>query len=695
MLGDWTFCLPYDQTASVVASKLKMATGFEKWEKKIDRVERFFSKRRRTALATRESMFCVGNMSHFIQSELQQHESMEISPLQALSMTSPTTSLPNTPPQLFPSPSFLRPTTTRMKAREEAPLTGTVKSPRLSCSSEPRRAQSLPETPSLPHRLPSIDEANSLTSSLLLSSSTASLGILPPQVPKRTSSLFRRRRREPSAVPELLEFSFDQKPRRKQETSARTSLSLDPTTPVERTTSKRQSPKSSRLLDALPIIPRHCPDTPPHSDDEDWFLPLMATSFDKTRHHSTTIAELTPAPSPKMRSSPSKMPAVRATPAKTNSQPAIPAKKHQKQRSLELHHENPNVSTNALRKTVSDSKLSASVSSGPSRSQPKLLVEPTVDDFLTLSDDDIADDDPVAPRSPFTPSGKPPAFGLPPDPPVLPPSSYTGLPLSKHGPLITLKHNLTGRPAAHGAYTCARICKQFGFDLVYVVNLWPANTGYDSSTSSPTAASTPTSAFRTSYPTSPESATGSQQPAYHTRPKLTGRILAAHGLDRVPAPFQIGEPAHLNILRCQGWRKWVSEEVTENDFAEGYAYAFHTGPSPISEKAEGKRPELFTPPPRQRRQSLQDSRGIVFAAYRLPGPDGKTRPMSNSDLDRLFLEAEALVETLLDIHKTQRSRKPSGERASAEETGPLPARAHFEPGLSPEKKKFPTSMLDV
>jgi hypothetical protein len=318
-------------------------------------------------------------------------------------------------------------------------------------------------------------------------------------------------------------------------------------------------------------------------------------------------------------------------------------------------------------------------------------VEPTFNEFLKLSDDDIADDGPVAP---VTPSGKPPAFSLPPDPPVLPPTSYTGSPGSKYGPLITLKHNLTGRPAAHGAYTCARICKQFRFDLVYVVNLWPANTDRNSTPFSPIAASAGTSPFRTSYPNSPESLTANHQIPYTARPRLTGRILAAHGLDRVPAPFQIGETAHLNLLRSQGWRKWVSEEVTHNDFSEGYAYAFHTASPPISEKAEGKKPELFTPPPRQR-VSLQDPRGIVFAAYRLPGADGKTLPMSNAELDRLFLEAEALVETLLDIHKTQRSRMPSGEQVRAAETGPLPARAQFEPGLSPDKKKFPTSMLDV
>jgi hypothetical protein len=331
---------------------------------------------------------------------------------------------------------------------------------------------------------------------------------------------------------------------------------------------------------------------------------------------------------------------------------------------------------------------------GPSRSQPQLLVEPTFNDFLKLSDDDIADDGPVTPVNPVSPSGKPPSFSLPPDPPVLPPISYTGSPGSKYGPLITLKHNLTGRPAAHGAYTCARICKQFGFDLVYVVNLWPANMGRNSTIPSPVAVSGTTSPFHMSYSNSPESLTTNSRLIYHARPRLTGRILAAHGLDRVPAPFQIGETAHLNILRAQGWRKWMNEEITHNDFSEGYAYAFHNASPPVSEKAEGKKPAVSTPPARQR-VSFQESRGIVFAAYRLPGPDGKAQHMSSFELDKLFLEAEALVETLLDIHKTQRSRMPSGESAGAEETGPLPARAQFEPGLSPEKKKYPVSMLDV
>ena len=120
-----------------------------------------------------------------------------------------------------------------------------------------------------------------------------------------------------------------------------------------------------------------------------------------------------------------------------------------------------------------------------------VLREPSLGDFLTLSDDDIADNTvatagppavPAAPASPATPTAsrtavvsKPPSFGLPPNPPcpstppgsAVPPQSPTG------SRFLTLSPPLASLSAMAAAFEAARIATKYKFDLVYVVNLWP------------------------------------------------------------------------------------------------------------------------------------------------------------------------------------------------------------------------------
>lgn len=356
--------------------------------------------------------------------------------------------------------------------------------------------------------------------------------------------------------------------------------------------------------------------------------------------------------------------------------------------------------TVSLRKTVSDSTLVKTV---PTLKDDFVLEEPTVETFLSLSDDDIADGPPVTPPpGQFGParlgSGRAPTFDLPPDPPVFPVSS----PRSgsrRYSPLIYLSSPLTSRPAKVAAFECQRIAHRFHFDLIYIVNLWPENIGHASSSCS----SIPCPDVSLGSPHRARSRTPCLGP--YRRPTLTGRLLAGHGLANLQTPFMISSEAHTKILRRDGWVEWRDEFPSQDHFSRGYSRAFYAGVSPecavaaaaTTTRSPGRPTDpydksnngsVITLSEKRRNQPLKN-RGIVFAAYRFPEPDGTTRRTDAAQLEALHREAETLVEMLLDIHKTERSRGASdcrrvvgpGAAAGADETGPLPVRPKYSPSL--------------
>jgi hypothetical protein len=388
--------------------------------------------------------------------------------------------------------------------------------------------------------------------------------------------------------------------------------------------------------------------------------------------------------------------------------------KSQKHRSLEA----PITSTVSLRKTVSDSTLSKAV---PAAKDNFVLKEPTVETFLSLSDDDIADGPPVTP--PMTPvsgrfapsrldSGRAPTFNLPPDPPVFQiPSPRSGS--KRYSPLICLSSPLTSRPAKIAAFECTRIAQRFNFDLIYIVNLWPEKLGHtpkNSASSMPVPSQVFGSPLRTGRSRAPSSATfdpsrldgaGRRR---STRSSLTGRLLAGHGLANLQTPFMISSAAHTKILRQDDWVEWRDEVPSQDHFARGYSRAFYAGVSPDAvsqQQLHSARSSVDTKRGSQQQtpQPLAKNRGIVFAAYRFPGPDGTAPRTDPAQLEALYAEAETLVETLLDIHKMERSRRPDAAAAAAttrlpavaaavneyyadEDTGPLPVRPWYEPSLA-------------
>lgn len=261
------------------------------------------------------------------------------------------------------------------------------------------------------------------------------------------------------------------------------------------------------------------------------------------------------------------------------------------------------------------------------------LREPNFKEFLSLSDDDIAETSPVDTTPEQSTSAAP---------------STTHSTDSPSQSYLTLTPPFASRPATAAAFEAARIANRYNFDLVYVVNLWPEN-----------------GCPRTSGVDKGDSVSVNSD--WSTRSGMTGRLLAAYGLENVSSPFQISAEVHGQVLRSNGWIEYRKQHACDDEFALGYATSFYTGqysrsgqPSPRNSSSTGK--------------SDKTDRGIVFAAYRKPRVDGSQAEVgSNPDeLGNIYRDAEALVEMLIDIHVANRLRQPQPHSSDSDETGPMP-----------------------
>ncbi|KAB5580208.1 hypothetical protein GE09DRAFT_429655 [Coniochaeta sp. 2T2.1] len=690
------------------------ANNFDRIEKKsLDRFERLFSKRGRNS-STRE-----------IPSRLNKHhQPQHQTQHQHLTSPSPT---PQTDPETptFPSPSFLRPTTTRMLARDEVKVTARSQ----------RRAQSLPETPNSHARMPSIDE--SISASISYSSTTTLLTSF-PRVPSRSSSLLQRRR-DPS-IAGLLEFSFHEK-RTWTRNDSISSSGTDPASPRRKSSLSQVHEHSIQLQEALPIFASRRPPTPPYSDRSDCTSP-SPTRFNKPLPHPPRLSGVfSPEPSPERQSFRSSNPIYN----ESNYQHVAEMSKSQKHRSLEGPDLLIITGAVSLRKTVSDSTLSKTTPPvipvpvpAPAPSPDICLDEPTVETFLSLSDDDIADGPPPVTPPPTSStrrfdsrgrrsesgggasrsrglasssrasSGRAPTFDLPPDPPVFHmPSPRSGS--RRTSPLISLSSVLTSCPSRAGAFECRRIADRYGFDLIYIVNLWPLDIVAQPTPTSTSHIPAPGESFGS--PSQRPRGRGCNKRTYSpspyrnnkNKPTMTGRLLAGHNLSTVQTPFLISPDVHQKVLRQEGWLEYRSERVRPDEFARGYSCAFYAGYDSSTSTststdnnntnsgggASRRNTSSIMSLSEKRRSQQLKNRGIVFAAYRLPDENGKTpKGCDGAQLKALHAEAETLVEMLLDIHKTSRCRDLAasgtgvvGEVGLGEgdDVGPLPIRRRYEP----------------
>jgi hypothetical protein len=599
-----------------------MAVGLDKLERRFERLEKFFSKKRRGSSRGADGT--------------------SVSPLSLSAMSD---SLFRT----FPQPSFIRPTSTRMLAREEVSLTYRPE----------QRSQSLPETQGTPRLM---SETATLEEELTPRTSISQ----PPRIPKRSSSLSPTRRPASLAsLGELLEFSFANTPRNrtaaKQQPESRSrSGSISPKTQPNR---KLHLDKLQGVHGA-PRRHQHAITPPPSAEYDKSFastkqgyqngLPSMNDP------ETPPTGELTPEPSPKFAS---------LLGYESDTSEMDETAQPQRPRSLGDSAGLLREAKVSLRRSVSCSSLgkpkpapkvdppSNKATSGvdkkpgekptQTRRRHGASREPSVSDFLSLSDEDVSGDS-AAPLARLPVSSKPPSCALPPDPPglVLSPQVSVGT------RLLTLSPPLATRPATAAAFEAARIAARYRFDLVYVVNLWPNRMG---STSSSLAAGE----------LSPRTTGG------NSRVEMTGRLLAAYGLPYIKSPFRISESVHLKALRTQGWLEYRCENVTPEEFSRGYSCSFYTGHS-LGRRSKSADKGAAKGTSRDRKGTAPN-RGVVFAAYRLPRADGHDLQSSEAELASLRIDAETLVDMLIDIHMTQRQRRlvaPSGCFAAGAGTPP-------------------------
>ncbi|KAL7945863.1 hypothetical protein V8C42DRAFT_45904 [Trichoderma barbatum] len=496
------------------------------------------------------------------------------------SVTVATSTTTPTEPQ-FPSPSFIRPTATRMAAREEVRL-------RVATG----RSPSVPDI--IPSRLGS------------LSSHASSPGF--GRSPLRSPSLRGPHPQPDSLVAKLREYQFPSPPSREEKATPISTTFSSVTERREIPSPRSQSPLRLRATPRL--------NTPPSPDLEETGSCRLSIESVRIPTHSFNTPP-TPEDSPEI----------------------LPVRNllaDSKIFDIEID--------KALFEEIEDQLLQsfdhASYNDSYSESSPSeasssssTLREPDFNEFLNLSDDDIAE---MAPENLDHESDSDSRQHSP-----LSIDTSTTSPEPDSSSLLTLTPPPSSRPATAAAFEAARIAKRHDFDLVYVVNLWPGGSRGQ--------------VFGL------ESASSCERPT-------VGRLLAAHGLHQVPSPLQISSSVHTTILRSKGWIEYRNPEAQPHELARGYACSFYPGKYSRSCSRDRDSPVSGV------RLSEMINRGIVFAAYRKPriGPSRLGHSFTGRELSSLYEDAETLVEMLIDIHARNRQCQPHSYSELCDETGPMP-----------------------
>ncbi|KAI0185973.1 hypothetical protein EV127DRAFT_189882 [Xylaria flabelliformis] len=296
------------------------------------------------------------------------------------------------------------------------------------------------------------------------------------------------------------------------------------------------------------------------------------------------------------------------------------------------------VSNPKIRKSASTSTLSILTSK---ISKDRVLEEPTFDDFYALSDDDIAEDRPCTPV-PLTPTpdihnshrrSRPPQANtsqhITPSPrreEITPSRTPTDR------QLLALSCSPAHLRDTFGALWAAVLARKYDFAVLYVLSLWPVGGDHclDVSVTGPT-----------SKP-QPAKTTATKRLASTRGPKISGRLLAAYGLNEVPSPFEIATDTHLAALNCDRWNEYRNVDARPNDISRGWIRPFYSDYTSVSmsTKSTGS---LSNDHPRDR--------GIVFAAYSKqtlhPLIPMTACPEQDLILQQLYTDAKALVGALV------------------------------------------------
>lgn len=378
------------------------------------------------------------------------------------------------------------------------------------------------------------------------------------------------------------------------------------------------------LLEALPIYPAQRFETPPPSDQDE--INFSSPPSAHGRLPSTGMSHYTPEASPDMiprRDSTLSEPKTN-TDLKRKSLSAPPSR-----RATSIASSAALLNDDWRDSYVPDANVDVDVNVNASPKTKSVFQEPPVQEFLTLTDEDIAEIKIKAPS-------KPPAR-LPPPPPVLPPTARSQPFIPSRYSSVMLSSPLA--PDEVAAFQAARIAKKYDFDFLYIVNFWPRHMSHlhrpsngsrhhsqhSSSTNSSTISSATTSSSRPPSilysPTSDCHITKNSTPrnslqgpsgagAFHIvdccpdsssvspRSGMTGRLLAGYGLNTLDGPFRLSAKAHRKILRegTDGWIEYRKGDARDNEFARGYARSFYTGPAQPSVAAAPSPPRRMSTP---------------------------------------------------------------------------------------------------
>lgn len=493
---------------------------------------------------------------------------------------------------VFPPPSFIRPTANRMHARDEFELPSPISVGRTSSSDSARNSR----------RLSHLD-AREMNDTRRRSGPATAASF---HLPSRTSSLLTRRhdRKPGGLIPLQLPGGTTSTDRPPCHSPQSPSTDISPT-------SEDQKVAQRRLLEALPIYPAVKVETPPASDQDEFNFPSPPSST-RGRLPPAILSPFTPEPSPDMIP---QRDSILSEP-KTSSDlrresiftvPSIPSRRT----TLATISSTALLDDDWRDSYVHDPQATVSQESG------SVFQEPKVQDFLSLTADDLAEFRTKAPSNP--------PQRLPPPPPVLPPSvrSPAFSPSSRRGSNMLAPL----APDEVAAFQAARIAKKYDFDFLYVINFWPKEMSHIHRPSEPTnpssipssALSSPTSSFSkppsilysptSDCPTTKNSTPrhslqalseeGSTVTDFHVtdccpesagiggprlRPAVAGRLLAAYGLNTLDGPFRPSARAHRKILHegSDGWIEYRKTDAKENEFARGYARSYYTSTDEVS-----------------------------------------------------------------------------------------------------------------
>lgn len=399
-------------------------------------------------------------------------------------------SQPESPPCHFPPTPFIRPKASVgvMQPRNELSISSPQSVRTDSSSSRSQRLSSTFSFDSSTKDTMSMSEKRRQSTY----STTASF-----HVPSRTSSLLSRRHdRVPAGLIQLHLPS--------ETTTSAEDFPDASVFPLKQET--HRAPKC--LLDALPIYPAARVETPPPSDQDEFTLPSPPQRGQNPS--TTTLIQLTPEPSPDM------IP-------RRDSVLSEPKSSSDIQRDKTYVPPSRRITASSI-PLLEDDWRDSYVHEPDENISPKTKIvvrEPAVEDFLTLTDDDIAE-------VKIEHLSKPPSKRAPP-PPVLPPSarSRSSFASAKRSPD---RFSSAFASSEVAAWEAARIAKKYDFDVVYVANFWPSramnhlHTPREAAVTAPTkSASAPTSAVSSSHSSFSRSFTGSvlSSPASDRFPLIT------------------------------------------------------------------------------------------------------------------------------------------------------------------------------